>query len=811
MARFTLVPKLPAPAVMLMGALSQDLKLAARSLFRDRGVTVVAVASLAIGIAANATVFSLVQAVEFPRLIYPDAFRIVFLESRNADTAISGLPVSAPDALDIAASTRTLESAALTSDRTSVVTEGGAPERRSGRQVAPAFFDAMHVAAMMGRVLAEGDGDDVVVISERFWRTRLGSERLTPGRVIHLDDRPHTVIGVMPARFDPDADFWVMLPPSTSVAPRDDRRFTLFARLRANATLDEAARELSAISARLGAEHPETNRSWIVFPTRLTRMHGQDSRGVFFLLQGAVAVVLLIACANIANILLARGSRRSHEVALCIALGASRGRLLRQLLTESVLLAAAGGAIGALLSLWGIRIARALGGFPDVIEPILNAPVLAFTAAISMLTGVICGIVPALRASGMEPIVALRADGERGTTGRTRAPLRTALVALQVASAVVLATSACLMVQTLANRYRVDLGFNPRAAVRADLILPDSRYPDDASRRSAVDATLDWITRRPDIMAAGATAWAMLPGAGAQQQLTLPGGTSLPSPVRRSVEAVTPAYFDAVGVELRRGRRFTADDRSGFAAVAIVNDELARHLWPNRDPIGETLLIGPQAAPAAAVTVVGVVGSVRRSAMHDFVIARVYVPFARFPAAGVTLVARARGDVRAALADLMTAVRLTDPALVLDGLRTVDEDVAQFLAPVRFITWLLAAFGITGTLLAALGVFGTMTYVVSLSEREMAVRVALGAGRRQILQLVLGSGLLVTLFGVVPGVLASIAAGRALGSFLYGVAPADPVTLTVVVVLLSVVLLAACYRPASAAASVDPMTILRRS
>jgi putative ABC transport system permease protein len=790
----------------------RDVRLAARSLLRERGVTAVALGSLALGIAANATVFSLVQAVEFPRLIYPDASRIVFLESRNVERDLSELPISAPDALDVAAAVRTLDAPNLTGDQTSVIREASIPARRSGRQVTPAFFQVMGVAAARGRVLTSGDAD-AVVVSDGLWRGQLAADPDVVGKVLHLDDTACTVVGVMPERFDFDADFWVMLPRSVASAPRDDRQFTTFARLRTGASVEDADRELSEISARLAAEHPATNRGWSIFSKQLTRMHGQDSRGVFFLLQAAVAFVLLIACANIANILLARGTLRAHEMALRVSLGASRGQLLRQLLTESLLLSSAGGALGVVLTFWGVRLARVIGGFPDVIDPTVNWLVLAFAAAVSILTGVLCGIVPALRASSASPSAVLRSEGGRGETTSARGRLRGALVALQVASAVVLAATAGLMLQTFVNRERVDLGFNPTGAFRADLSLGGARYANPSALRLAVDDTLGRLRQNPGIVAAGASAFALSPGVGARQQLTLPGEAdrALPPAVRLGVEAVTPEYFAAMGVPLRQGRAFSAGDAAGGTAVALVNEELARLLWPGRSPLGERVRVGSaNQAGAPAFTIVGVVASVRRSAMHDFVIARVYVPYAQYPNRTLALVVRSAGNSSGSAIAIGAAVRQTDPALVVDGLRTVEEDAAQFLAPVRLITTLLASFGVAGLLLAALGVFGTMSYAVSQRQREMAVRSALGAGRSSLVWLVLRSGLSATLAGAVPGVLAAIAAGRALESFLYGVAPADPATLTAAVLFLAVISLAACARPARIAATVDPMTILRR-
>ena len=798
----------------MLDTLRQDVRIALRSLLREPGVSVVAVLSLAIGIAANATVFSLVQAVEFPQLLYPDASRIVFIESRNLPRDLSELPISAPDALDLAAATRTLATPALTVDESVTIREAATPAHWSGRAVAPAFFDVMRVNARDGRVLREGDEARAIVLSDGFWRRQIGSDPAIVGRVIHVNEEPCTVVGVMPPRFDLDADFWLPLSAATTAAAsRDDRRFTTFARLPDGVSLADAAREIAAVSARLTAEHPATNTGWEMFPTELTRMHGQDSHGAFLLMQGAVAFVLLIACANIANILLARGTRRAHEMAVRIALGAGRARLVRQLLTESLLIAVAGGLVGTVLTMWGIRLARALFEFPEVIDPSLNLLVLGFTAVVSALTGVICGMLPALRASRVAPQMTLQADGARGATSHAaRGRLRATLVAVQVASAVVLATGAGLLVQSLIHRQHVDLGFNPAGAVRADLSLSGARFASADSQRATVDAVMDRIRRDPAVSAAGAQAWALERGVGARPQFSLPGrgnivvGTGAPN----AIEAVTPEYFAAMGVPVRQGRVFGDADRSGAPLVAIINEEFARHLGPERSPVGEVIRLGAPDAAAPQVTIVGVVGSIRASGMHSFVVSRIYVPFAQFPAPALRLVVRARGDVAPAMSAMQTAIRQTDVTLVLDAQRTVEADVAAFVQPVRFITVLFTAFGVTGVLLAALGVFGTMSYAVSQRRREMAVRAALGASRADIVRLILQNGLRITVFGLAAGVIVAALAARALSSLLFGVTPADPVTIGAVAAVLALVSLAACYRPAHLAASVDPMTVLRR-
>ena len=587
----------------------------------------------------------------------------------------------------------------------------------------------------------------------------------------------------------------------------------MFARLPDSVSLGDAAREISAVSARLATDYPATNLGWEMFPTELTRMHGQDSHGAFLLMQGAVAFVLLIACANIANILLARGTRRAHEMAVRVALGAGRTRLVRQLLTESLLLALAGGLVGALLTLWGIRLARGLYQFPEVIDPSLNLLVLAFTASVSAITGVICGLFPALRASRVAPQTTLQSEGARGAASQAaRGRLRATLVAVQVASAVVLATGAGLLVQSLINRQHVDLGFNPAGAVRADLALSGARFASADSQRATAEAVLDRIRRDPAVSAAGAQAWALAGGVGARPQFSLPGrgNAAVSTGAPNAIEGVTPEYFEAMGVPVRQGRVFADTDRPGAPLVAIINEEFARQSWPDRSPLGDVIRLGAANTAAPQATIVGVVGSMRRSAMHGFVVSRIYVPYAQFPAANLSLVVRARGELAPAMAAMQTAVRQTDASLVLDAEQTVEADVAAFVQPVRFITVLFTAFGVTGVLLAALGVFGTMSYAVSQRRREMAVRAALGADRGDLLRLVLESGLRVTAVGLAGGVIAAILAARALSSFLFGIAPADPGTLAAVAAALAAVSLAACYRPAHIAASVDPMTVLRR-
>jgi putative ABC transport system permease protein len=792
-----------------MDRLCHDLTFALRSLVRGGIVTLVAVASLAICIAANTTAFSLVQAVEFPQLPYPEPARLVFFESRNTQRGLTGLPVSLPDAMDAIVASHAIEDAAITADQSSILYSSDGARRVFGKRVTPAFFDVLRIPAALGRTLGRADSDGVIVLSDDLWRTQFAADQGIVGRTIRLDGGVVTVAGVMPPRFSPDDDFWTPLTGPLSRYERSDRQFSVFAGLRGGASAADATRELRQISARLATDFPASNKDWVMEAVPLAHLHGRDSRATFLLLQAAVACVLLIACANVANILLARGTDRRVEMAVRCSLGATRGRLVSALMTEAFALSAVGGGLGVLLSMWGIRIARSLGGFPAILEPHLNAVVLSFTIALSMLTGVICGALPAWRASAVDPEPVLR-EGGRGAT-RSSGRMQSALVVIQIAGALVLSISGVLMVRTLANRTRVDLGFDPRNSVSGQLTLPADRYQTPAIARTTVHQILDRAGANPDLVAAGATTWALPTAPGGVRPITVPGeGDRRLSPtVRRGFAAITPAYFAAAGIAVVSGRSFTDADRDGSEPVAIVNQVLARALWPDGNAIGERLRLGAVGEQAPVVTIVGVVATVRRSPMHDVPIARVYVPYAQYPNGSVTIVARTHGNASAGMRAIASATHQVDPDLLLDGVRTQEADVAQFVAPVRMMTLLLTAFAVTGVLLAACGVFASMSYAVAQRRNEMAIRSALGAHAQAIVRMVVVEALGILAFGLTLGILLTFWTTRFLASSLFGVSGLDPLTYTSVVVTLMVVALAACYAPARRAGATDPMVVLR--
>jgi putative ABC transport system permease protein len=795
----------------MFDTMGNDLGLAARNLRHGGRVTAVAALSLAIGIAANTTVFSVVQALAFPRLIYPDASRIVFLESKNDARGIAEMMNSAPDARDAAPAVHQLTGICVSASQSSILRVGDTVRRVQGRRVDPGFFAVLQVPPAAGRILRDGDEPGVIVLSDTLWRSQYGADPTIVGTAIRLDGGSATVIGVMPPLFDGDADFWTPLAGAAAAAPRDDRQYEVLARIAPGSELADVNAELAALSVRLASEHPSSNRGWQMYAVPLARLHGRDAQASFLLLQAAVACVLLIACANVANILLARGAGRRREIAVRIALGASRARLMTSLLAEAILLAGAGGTIGVLLAMWGIRLSRTLLDFPDVIEPQLNVAVLAFTAGVALATGLLCGVVPALRASAVAPEPALRDEG-RGSTDRSGRRIRGSLVVAQVACAVLLATCAVLLLQSVANRERMALGFEPRGAFRADLTMPPDRYRDPERAAAVVTAILADTARQPDVLAAGAHTWALPTGAGGQRAFSLPdaANASLPPGIGRSVEAVTPGYFAALGAPITAGRGFTDADRNGSAAVAVVNDALARRLWPQGNAVGQRLRLGASSERAPIVTVVGVMASVRRSPMHDAPIATAYLPYAQYPNATVTIVTRTRGNVAPGVRALTAAVHAADSELFAEGVRTLEDDMAAFTAPLRVITTVLGLFALSAVLLAALGIFGTMSYNVAQQQHDIAIRVALGAARGAILRMVLATAMRFTIAGVALGALSAAWAARALHGFLFGVAAIDPATYVTVAALLTIIAAAACWRPAHHAATVDPMSLLRR-
>lgn len=775
-------------------------RLAWRALLRDPQLTTVAVLSLAVGLAANTTIFSLVHALEFPRLIYPRASQLVFLESDHIERGLAGMLVSVPDAQDLARATRTLSHVAWAGDQSSVLDTGSQRRRVSGRRVSETFFSTFETSAAIGRTLRPEDPPGTVVLSHQLWSAAFGGTTTLTDLTPRLDGTVVSVVGVMPEAFDADAEFWIPLAAEPTTFARDDRQFSVFARVVPEATLAQATNEVNTLSATLAAAHAQSNAGWVMRLYPLSRLHGRDSRETFYLLQAAVLGMLLIACANIANLLLARGAERRHEMALRLSLGATRAHLARQLLAEGLVLALAGGLLGIVLSLWGIRGARALGGFPDVIAPTLNVGVLAFSAALSVLTGALCAAWPAWQASATAPEEALRQGGTRTTGGTGHG--RSVLLAIQISAALVLIGLGALLLQSWRHRQALDLGLDPAGVVRASV------------SGASTDSTLSFteaLAAHPEVEAAAVSAWALPSGAGAQRAIQSTTSAAALDPASgRTFESVSVNFFKTLRVPVRAGRVFDDTDRPGAPLVAVINETLARRISPDATPVGATLRLG-EATADPIVTVIGVVGDVRRSVMHDSPLPRVYLPFAQHPSgSGLQLFVRARAEETPVSRLLLDTAQTVDRSLLVEDIEAASTDLARFTAGLRMTTTVLSLFGGVGLALAALGVYGTTSYVTSTRTRELAVRAALGADRGRLLRLVLRTVSQPLAVGLVAGIALSAFAVRSVEASLFGVSATDVTTMAAAVGVLILVTLLAAARPALRAANTDPMTALRQ-
>ena len=550
-------------------------------------------------------------------------------------------------------------------------------------------------------------------------------------------------------------------------------------------------------------------------PTSLARLRSRESGGGYDQLQGAVGVLLLAVCANVANLLLARSVARRREMAVRSALGASRIQLARLVLFEGLLLALAGGAVAMLLSLWGALGAAALGQFPSAIHVPFDGVSILAALACSIVTGLLIAAAPALDAGRSSAGQLTLESG--ATASRQQVLVRGLLVAAEIALAVVLLTGATLMARTLWNRQNRDLGFDPRQAVRAEVTFDDATR--DATVRDTVRRAIERLSSTPGVRAAGVSSYAIDVPFGATIPLRLPGSAddALGRSVPRLVQSISPDYMPAMGMRMRAGRTFSAADRDGSAPVAIVNEEMARRIWQGRDPIGQHITLTsvthrPDARaspPAIVLTVVGVSVNTLRSAMHERVSPSLFLSFDQFPGHAITLVVRSPLDPAGIVSSLKREVFEIDRTLVVDNVQTLEDDGAAFLRPTRFYATLLVTFGALTLALAATGVFASMAYSIGQRSRELGIRLALGADSRNLLRVILMQGLRLAAAGIAGGVLLSMSTNRILGGLLYGVAPADPLTLVGTAALLLAVVMAACYLPARRTAQIDPVVALR--
>ena len=805
-----------------MDSLRQDLLYALRSLRRRPGFTLVVVLTLAVAIGPLTAVFSVVDAVLLKPLPFAESDRIVQVWSGQG--AAPHGPTSSANFLDWRALNRSFDAIAAEDFRWFNVTSDAGdthPERVHAALVSPAFFRVLGVSPVLGRSLGPGDERPearVAVLSDALWRRRFGGDPRIVGERITMNGEAWTVAGIMPGGFDFPAsligmpvEMWVPLAWSPNEVQRGMRELGITARLRPGVTVEGAQRDMDAVAARLATEYPRENtgvRARLV-PVREELVSG--SRRTLLVLFGAVLLVLLIACANVANLSLSRASTRQRELHIRAALGAGRGRIARQLLTESLLLAGTAAALGALAAIWltDLLVALSPTALPLTGSIGVDGRVLAFVLLTATLTGVAFGAAPAWQLSATHLGDALRGAGRSLTAARERRRAGAALVVLEIATALVLLVGAGLLVRSLERLVRVDPGFDARRVLAARVVLPAAKYANGDRQRQYVEDGVTRLASLPGVDAAAAVDYLPFGRSDASLDMTVEGREAAPrDEAEAHYRSIAGQYFSTMHIPLMAGRTFSGADRAGAPLVAIVNAAMATRYWPNGGPIGRRVRIGGRETESPWLTVIGVVGDVKHWSLRETASPELYVPMAQSPAAQFSFVIRAAASpaaVAAPVRDALLAIDREQP-VVLEPLGAL---VSASVAEPRFRGLLLGGFASIALLLAVVGIYGLISFGVAQRTREVGVRVALGAQRTDIVSLVLREGMTLTAAGVAIGLAASLGLTRVVKGMLYEVPATDVATYVAVSLLLVVTAAAANYLPARRAAKVEPVEALR--
>jgi putative ABC transport system permease protein len=803
------------------------LKYAFRMLLKDPWFTLVAVLALALGIGVNSTVFTFVNAVLLRGLPFPNADQIVHLTSRNTAEGNSQ-GVSYPDFQDWRANARTLSSLAAYQQSTMNISDSGhPPERASGVKVSTNAFSIIGERPIQGRDFTDDEdrkgAEPVAILGFGIWKTRYGSDPGIIGKTIKINDVATTVIGVMAEgmRFPTNTDVWVPLIPDADMERRDVRRANLFGRLAPGVTLKQAQTELSGICKNLERQYPDTNKSMDAeIMTFNQRFNGGPIRVVFLALMGAVGFVLLIACANVANLLLSRSARRSREMALRIALGASRGRVIRQLLVESTLLAFLGGVLGWFMSLAGVRLfdmAVQDVGKPYWIKFTMDATVFAFLVAVCFATGIIFGIVPALQVSKTNLNEILKESGRGNAGGRRARWMASSMVVVELALTIVLLAGAGLMIRSFMKLYSMDIGVDTTRMLTMRLALPDKKYPTADKRRLFYEALLPHLAAIPGVAASSITS--APPGNGAGSRAIEFEGRPEPDP--KKVPQVTTlyvseGYFDTLGVTARQGRLLGEIDGNAGSEAVVVNARFVAQHYPGEDVIGKRIrLKAPTSGPDAQkvkpwMSIVGVTPSIRQRNVQDVEPdAVIYMAYRLDPPSGTAILIRGHGDPGALTSSVREAVQATDPDQPVFGVQTMEQSFAQQRWPYRVFGTMFTIFAIIALVLSSVGIYAVTAYSVTQRTQEIGVRMALGAQPRQVSWLILRQGLVQLVIGLVLGTAGAVLAGPVLQTLLVQIKPTDPITLGGIGLLFTAVTVCACLIPARRATRLDPLTALR--
>jgi putative ABC transport system permease protein len=810
-----------------------DLKFAFRQLLKNPAFTAVAVLTLALGIGANTAIFSLVNAVLLRALPFPksDRLAVIWADNPNLRLGIAQIPPANADIADWRQGTQSFARLAAFVPRTADLADHGETERVGAAAITAGFFETLGVIPLLGRTLAPDEeapgGPPVALISHGLWMRRYGGDPGLVGKAISLNGDKRTVIGILPPDFDfPRGAEWpayfsfpgrtdVWLPVAfrarddgtgwSNWQSHDERGMAVIARLKPEATLRRAQAELDSFSVHRANDYPASHKGWTLKVTPLRRQLAAASERTLLILFATVGLLLLIACVNVANLLLARGVARRQEMAVRAALGAVRGRLIRQLLTECLLLAAFASGLGLILAEICLRVVLVLNPITHsrLDEASLDPSVLTFTVLVTFATSGLFGLVPALDASKTELRAALHGSG-RGGEGSVRHGVRGWLIAGEVALALVLLTTAGLMMRSFLQVQAVQPGFRSDSVLAFDLQLPGARYASEPSQVAFFAQLMRRLEALPGVRAVGAISHLPLDGGENMGSFELEGEPTTPgNEPKAERRIVTPGYFAAMGIPIQRGRVFQPADTVAQPRVVVINSTLAR-FFGARDPLGQKI-------NAAGVwrTIVGIVSDVKSGSLEAPIRPQLYFPHAQFAWAGMTVAMQGEGDPFAFLSSARNEIKALDPLLPAANVRTLKQVVSKASAFRRFNTLLLISFACAALLLTIIGIYGVISFLVGRRSREIGIRMALGAQRRDVLQLILQQGLKPVLFGGTAGLICSIGASRLIAGQLYGVSASDPLTLAVIVGLLLVTALLACWLPARRASKLHPMEALR--
>jgi len=806
-----------------MNTLLNDLRYGVRILLKQPAFTLVAVGTLALGIGANTAIFSLVHSILLRPLPFREPDRVVRLIQASPKLGLATWGVSQADFAAYREQNRSFETIALYDTTAINLTGDGEPERLPLTIVTADFFKVFGVNPLLGRTFVAGEdtaGKNLVcVISHAFWQRRFGGDPNIVGRMINLNNTPTQVVGVMPAGFKfPRLEIDLWMPMALDTKRTAPYFFIVVGRLKPGMQVAQAQTDTTNVLENFGRQHPNTAEvaglkegngpRTIVTPIKEVLL-GKTEKPLLVLLA-AVALVLLIACANVANLLLARATSRTREIAVRVSLGATPRRIARQLLTESMLLSFIGAIVGVGLAALGIRVLDKLpiAGIVRMEEVRLSGSVLAFTAGLTVFTGLLFGLMPALRAYAMGIEVGLR-EGARGSVSHRR--LNSALVAVQFALSLVLLIGAGLLLKSFQRLESVNLGFNPENTLTMVANLPRARYDSDEKALHFYDSALERLRNAPGIKSVGLTTNLPFGDGGEVDGFVVEGqeaaeGAAGSQTEQAELQSVTPGTFQTLGIPLLQGRDFLSSDLSNSPPVAIIDEPLARRYWPAGDAIGRRI---QTTGDRVWMTIVGVVGGIKHISLAEEKRPHIYSPLAQMPARRASFVVRTDGPPNAAIPTFRTSIRQVDPEMPLYMVRSLNEVIGETLSTQRLTNILLTAFAMIALLLAAVGIYSTMSVYVGSRTKEFGIRLALGAQPRALRRVVMRQGLLLTAAGVVVGVAGAFALTRTIKSLLFEVSATDPAVFTAIPVLLVIVSLVACYRPARRATKVDPLVALR--